>query len=86
MSALTFEQAFQRLEEILETLSEGTVALDTSLKLYEEANKLIVDCHSRLTHAEKRVETLIKERDGQLSLDANNQPSTEAFNDRLSAT
>lgn len=79
MSTPTFEQAFQRLEEILESLSEGSVSLDDSLKLYEEANKLIVSCHGRLSHAEQRVEKLIKDRDGQLSLDADEQPASEEF-------
>ncbi len=77
MSELDFEQAFARLEQILEQLNSGTVSLDKSLALYEEANKLIVSCNGRLTAAEQRVETLIKQRDGQLALGADQRPMTQ---------
>ena len=74
-----FEKAFARLEAILERMNSGTVPLDESLKLYEEADQLIAGCGSRLTAVEKRVETLIKKRDGQLVCDENEEPETQAF-------
>ena len=74
-----FETSFKRLEEILEQLNSGAVTLDNSLKLYEEANALIIHCSKRLTDAEQRVETLIKNRQGELQLDPNQQPATQPF-------
>lgn len=74
-----FEQAFARLEEILEKMSRGDVALDESLKLYEEADTLIVQCGKKLSDAEKKVEILIKNRSGELQLGADGKPLKEDF-------
>lgn len=76
---LNFEQSFARLEHILERMNSGNVSLDESLQLYEEADRLIAFCVSRLNTAETRIETLIKKRNGELSLDEAGKPSTEAF-------
>lgn len=74
-----FEQNFQRLEEILETMNSGEAGLDESLKLYEEANKLIISCGKRLNDAEQTIEKLIKTRDGELSLNEEGVPESETF-------
>lgn len=73
---LPFEQSFTRLEQILEKMNSGATTLDESLKLFEEADQLIVGCSKRLNDAERRVETLIKNRSGELVLDAEGQPTT----------
>lgn len=77
MEEIPFEQAFERLEAILEKLNQEKVSLDDSLKLYEEADGLIKQCGTRLNAAEKRIETLIRERNGELSLNASGQPETQ---------
>ena len=79
-SEQTFESAFARLEEILERMNSGTISLDESLKLYEEADKLIVMCNKRLTDAERKIEMLIKNRNGDLSLGTDQKPLTQDFN------
>ena len=61
-TTLTFESAYARLEEILEKMNSGKVALEESLKLYEEADKLIVWCSKRLTEAEKKIEILSEDK------------------------
>ena len=61
---LSFEAAFARLEEILERLNAGTITLDDSLKLYEEADQLIAICSKRLNDAERKIEILVKNRNG----------------------
>jgi len=76
---LTFEQAFNRLEEILAKMNQGELSLDDSLKLYEEADKLIQQCGGKLTAAEKRIEALVKNRNGELALDPNQKPQTTPF-------
>jgi exodeoxyribonuclease VII small subunit len=75
---LSFEQAFQRLEEILEKMNSGKTPLEESLKLFEEAETLIRSCNQRLTGAEERIEVLLKQR-GALVLDGDQKPKTEAF-------
>lgn len=72
-----FEKAFVRLEAILERMNSGTVSLDESLALYEEADQLIAGCTQRLVHAEERIEALIKRRDGSLELDEEGRPRKE---------
>jgi exodeoxyribonuclease VII small subunit len=74
MQTFDFEKAFARLEEILEEMNSTKTPLDRSLALYEEANRLVVNCHQTLTTAEQRIEMLIKTRDGQLSMGENSQP------------
>lgn len=76
----TFESAFIRLEEILERMNSGTISLDESLKLYEEADSLIQICNKRLTDAERKIEILIKNRNGELALGADQKPLAQDFN------
>lgn len=79
-SEKTFESAFARLEEILERMNSGTISLDESLKLYEEADKLIAMCSKRLNDAERKIEILIKNRNGDLALGADQKPLMQDFN------
>lgn len=76
---LNFEQAFARLETILEKMNSGNVPLDESLKLYEEADKLISSCSHKLSSAEERIETLIKKRNGELEMEESGLPKAKAF-------
>lgn len=75
---LSFEKAFERLEQILEKMNNGKTPLEESLKLFEEAEKLIHNCSSRLAQAEQKIEQLLKNK-GELALDANQNPQTEPF-------
>ncbi len=74
----SFEQAFERLEQILEKMNNGKTPLEESLKLFEEAEKLIRTCNTRLTSSEQKIEALIKQR-GEVVLDAEQKPKTESF-------
>lgn len=62
-----FEEALKRLEEIVAQLEEGELALDDSLKIFEEGIRLSRLCSCKLEEAEKKIEILIKNKDGQLS-------------------
>ncbi|MEZ5314822.1 MAG: exodeoxyribonuclease VII small subunit [Chlamydiales bacterium] len=74
-----FEKAFARLEVILERMNSGNVPLDESLKLYEEADQLIIGCSSRLSEVEERIEILIKRRDGKIEIDEDEIPLKKPF-------
>ena len=76
---VSFEKAFGRLEQILEKMNSNTISLDESLKLYEEADALIHICGKKLNDAEKKVEILIKNRNGDLQLKSDQRPQTENF-------
>ncbi|MFP3910673.1 MAG: exodeoxyribonuclease VII small subunit [Desulfobacteraceae bacterium] len=59
-----FEQAIQRLEEIVKHLEGGELSLGDSLKMFEEGMKLAKFCTKELESAEKKVSLLVQESDG----------------------
>jgi len=61
MPEVKFEEALERLNEIVENLESGDLSLDESLKVYEEGVKLIKLCTERLNEAQKKIEILVKE-------------------------
>ncbi|MBM3192136.1 MAG: exodeoxyribonuclease VII small subunit [Chlamydiae bacterium] len=71
-NTLSFDKAYQRLEEILEIFNSEQLPLEQALKVYEEADKLIQLCTEKLASAEQKVQVLIKSRQGE-------EPSLEEF-------
>ena len=78
-SSISFEAAFARLEEILEKMNSEAISLDDSLKLYEEADQLIALCNKRLNEAERKIEMLVKNRNGELVTGNDDQPVTQDY-------
>lgn len=76
---LSFESAYARLEQILEKMNSGKASLEDSLKLYEEADRLINWCSKQLTDAEKKIEVLVKNREGEVVIGEEGLPSTQPF-------
>ncbi len=66
--AKTFESSLAELEKIVEQLENGDIPLEESLKLFESGVKLSRECRERLTEAERRIEILMKDGSGNLSL------------------
>ena len=64
MAEKKFEAALARLEEIVKELESGELPLEQSLKLFEEGIKLSRICNKRLEEAERKVEILLKDKDG----------------------
>ena len=58
---LSFEEAYAALERIAEKLSDNTVTLDESVKLYEEGVKLSKYCAETLETAKQKIEKLQNE-------------------------
>jgi len=67
MAEKKFESALERLEEIVHELESGDLPLEQSLKLYEEGIKLSRLCTKRLEEAERKVEILLKDKEGNVS-------------------
>lgn len=63
MEDLTFEQAMQRLEEIVSLLEDGKAPLNESMALFEEGTKLSAYLSQLLDTAEQKV-TMMTVRDG----------------------
>ncbi|MBA3602632.1 MAG: exodeoxyribonuclease VII small subunit [Parachlamydiaceae bacterium] len=58
-------------------MNSATISLDESLKLFEEADKLITICNQRLNDADRKIEMLIKTRNGELALGPDLKPLTQ---------
>lgn len=57
---MNYEQAANRLDEIVKLLEKGDKPLEESLALYEEGKKLVAFCTEILDNAEQKV-NIIKE-------------------------
>ena len=63
---MTFEEAVERLEDIVSRMESSTLPLDSIIEKYEEGMKLVDYCSEKLTVAEKKIELLAKNRAGKL--------------------
>jgi exodeoxyribonuclease VII small subunit len=62
-----FEKSLNELEAIVMKLEEGDLPLEESLELFEKGIKLSRECRDRLAKAERRIEILMKDADGNLA-------------------
>ena len=65
----TFETSLKELERIVGRLEEGDLSLEDSLKLFEDGVKLSRECQERLNQAERRIEILLKDENGNPNLE-----------------
>jgi exodeoxyribonuclease VII small subunit len=64
MAREKFEDALQRLEELVRRMEAGDMTLEESLRAFEEGIRLARLCGRKLDEAERRVEILLKEEGG----------------------
>lgn len=69
---MDFEKKLGRLEEIVEKMESAELALEDSLKLFEEGVKLSRECNTQLADAEQKVKLL-------LGIDDDGNPVTGDF-------
>ena len=69
----TFEGNMGRLEQIVRAMERGDVALEESLKLFQEGTELVRSCGKLLDEAELQVKKILT--------DSNGNPVEEAFTD-----
>jgi len=67
-----FEEAMQRLEQIVAQLEAGQLGLEQALARYEEGVKLLRHCYGLLQRAERRIELLT-------GVDSSGRPLTKPF-------
>ena len=60
----TFEANLKRLEQIVRAMERGDVALDESLKLFQEGTELVRACGKLLDEAELQVKLIMAGPDG----------------------
>jgi len=59
IESLSFEEAYARLDEVIEALEAGDRSLEESLALYEEGVRLAAHCEEQLRAAELRLTELL---------------------------
>ena len=69
----TFEGNMQRLEQIVRAMERGDVALEESLKLFQEGTELVRACGKLLDEAQLQIEKVVKGPEG--------NPAFEEFRD-----
>ncbi len=62
----TFEEAMDRLEEIIAAMERGETPLEQSLTLFAEGAQLLKQCTLLLDKAEQQVTKIARAADGQL--------------------
>ena len=67
---LKFEEAIADLEQVVEQLELGDLSLEDSLAAFEKGVGLVRYCNQKLSEVEKKVELLVKDKQGQLQLKA----------------
>lgn len=60
----TFEENMGRLEQIVRAMERGDVALEESLKLFQEGTALVQSCSKLLDDAELQVKKIAVGQDG----------------------
>lgn len=63
-----FEAALEELEQVVEQLESGDLSLEDSLAAFEKGVGLVKLCNQKLTEVEKKVELLVKDKEGKLQL------------------
>lgn len=64
MATEKFETSLKKLEEVVRRLEGGSLSLEDSLKAFEEGVRNAAFCSKKLDEAERRVEVLLKQKDG----------------------
>lgn len=65
MKKPSFEISLKELEEIVEQLEKGDMALDETLAKYEKGIKIYKQCYQILEKTEKKVNVLLKSSTGE---------------------
>ena len=69
MGKMSFEKALSELEGTVEKLDKGDLPLEESLALFETGVKLAKYLRQELEQAEKKIEILLKDEDGELKVE-----------------
>lgn len=60
----TFEASMARLEQIVRAMERGDVALEESLKLFQEGTDLVRNCQKLLDEAQLQIKKIMAAPDG----------------------
>ena len=78
LEKLSFEEALQKLEEIVDGMERGNVPLEKMISSFEEGSLLASVCQAKLDTLQKKIEILRRDRQsGSLKWAALNAPKQE---------
>ena len=60
----TFEEKIERLAQIVRSMERGDVALEESLKLFQEGTQLVRSCSQLLDNAQLQIQKVLTAPDG----------------------
>ncbi|MFL2661624.1 MAG: exodeoxyribonuclease VII small subunit [Alphaproteobacteria bacterium] len=63
IDSLSYEDAFERLQQITQLLEDGNVTLDDSIKYYEQGVLLKNFCEKKLKDAEMKIKTVLDNKE-----------------------
>ncbi|MGH7832751.1 MAG: exodeoxyribonuclease VII small subunit [Candidatus Binatia bacterium] len=63
-----FEDAMAELEKVVDRLESGELSLEESLGAFQEGVGLVQYCNQKLNEVERKIELLVKDKDGKLEL------------------
>jgi len=63
-----FETALEELEQVVEQLESGELSLEDALVAFEKGVGLVKSCNQKLNEVEKKIEVLVKDKEGKLQL------------------
>lgn len=69
-SGKKFESALEDLEQVVEQLESGELSLEDSLAAFEKGVGLVKFCNQKLNEVERKIELLVKDKEGKLQLKA----------------
>ena len=58
LDKMTFEEAMNELENLVESLDKGDVSLDQAIAAYDRGSQLKDHCQKKLNEAKMKVETI----------------------------
>ena len=67
---MKFESALEDLELVVEQLETGELSLEDSLTAFEKGVGLVKFCNQKLNEVEKKIDFLVKDKEGKLQLKA----------------
>lgn len=63
---LKFQEALEKLSNIVEKMEDKDLSLEDSLKLFQDGMELAALCNKQLDEAERKINIVLKGKDGEL--------------------
>ncbi len=63
----SFEESLNELEKVAQDIEKGDLSLEEAIKQFEKGIKLSKECSEKLDNAEKRINILVQNANGELT-------------------